>query len=120
MDAELDEAARVGQQIDPFARRQLADGVLPCDLLLPAAELRSLAADVEVVDQALETRFAAVLGLRRRLGRLALALGLVIGFSSAAIGPQRPFHSGSRFSKNAVTPSIASSVASSIVSWERR
>ncbi len=32
----------------------------------------------------------------------------------------RPFHSGSRFSKNAVTPSIASSVESSIVSWARR
>ena len=32
----------------------------------------------------------------------------------------RPFQFGSRFSKNAVTPSIASSVESSIVSCERR
>ncbi len=92
MDPELDEAPRVDQQVDPLARGQLAALVLLGDLLLAAAELRLLATSVEVVGEIAE----------------------------GGLFHQRPFHSGSRFSKNAVTPSIASSVESSIVSWERR
>ena len=99
MDAELDEGPLVDQQVDPLARRQLARVVLLLDLLLAAAELRPLARVVELVGQ---------LGERRRSGKL------VVGHR------YRPFHSGSRFSKNAVTPSTASSVESSIVSCEHR
>ena len=118
VDAHLDEGARVDEQVDPLARGQLAGGVLLGDLLLAPAELRLLAALVEVVDRAPSAcrSFAggasgasAVLRGRRHL----LGLGCFAH-------PYLPFHTGSRFSKNAVTPSIASSVESSIVSCERR
>ena len=92
MDSELDEAACVDEQLDPLARGELAGLVLARNPLLAAAELRPLAAGVQILGQRPETRLVAHL----------------------------PFHCGSRFSKNAVTPSIASSVESSIVSCERR
>ena len=103
VDAHLDERALVDQQVDPLAGRELAALVLLGDLLLAAAQLRLLAPLVEVLGRA---RTSSVWGLGARAG-----LGRVAHF---------PFHSGSRFSKNAMTPSIASSVPSSIVSCELR
>ena len=47
---DLDKRARVDQQIDPFARSQLAFGVLRLDALLTAAQTRLLAQLVQVVD----------------------------------------------------------------------
>ena len=115
--AHLDERALVHEQVDPLAGRQLPGRVLLGDLLLAAAELRLLAPLVQVVDERLQR---PALG-RGRLGRLARML-----LSQAAPRtrttnneqpiPTSPSNSGSRFSKNAVTPSIASSVDSSIVS----
>ena len=81
----------------PLARGQLAALVLLGDLLLAAAELRLLAALVEVVDQPLHAGLLAVLGLGRRLG----ASPSCSASASSSVAIHRPFHSGSRFSKNA-------------------
>src|SRR5690349_15060597 len=54
VDAHLDERARVDEQVDALARRQLAGVVLLLNLLLAAAELRLLAARVQLVGEALE------------------------------------------------------------------
>ena len=51
VDAELDEGALVDQQVDPLAGGQLAALVLLGDLLLAAAELRLLAALVQLLGQ---------------------------------------------------------------------
>src|ERR687893_2480999 len=88
VDSELDEGPLVDQQGEPLARGQLLALVLLSDLLLAAAELDLLAALAQVVDQRAQDR---------ALGHL-------------------PVHCGSLFSKNAFTPSTASSVDSSIVS----
>ncbi len=143
----------VDEQVDALARGQLAALVLDLDLLLAPAQLRLLAARVQVVHQSLHAGLRAVLGLRRRFRALrcpslrsrgirygrSLRSGRItarrfLGFASGSGGvgltllglrlirghAYLPFHSGSRFSKKAVTPSIASSVPSSIVSWEQR
>ena len=60
-----------------------------------------------------------VADLHERAQRRARDEGVRRGAGGALLG-HRPVHSGSRFSKNAVTPSMASSVESSIVSCERR
>ena len=101
VDAELDEGAVVDQEREPLARGQLVLLVLARDLLLAAAELRLRAALLEVLDERSQRR---ALDERVRLDAFL----------------HRPFHWGSLFSKNAVTPSMASSVDSSIVSWARR
>ena len=51
VDAHLDEGALVDQQVDPLAGGQLAALVLLGDLLLAAAELRLLAALVQLLGQ---------------------------------------------------------------------
>ena len=80
----------VDEQRDPLARRQLAGRVLARDPLLPAAEPRQRAPLVQV------------------LGERAHAAG---GFRFGAHAhAQRPVQTGSRFSKNAFTPSWMSSV----------
>ena len=94
MDAELHERARVDQQRDPLARGELFALVLLGDLLLAASEHDLRAAGLQVLDQ------------RPQQGR--------------GLAHYRPFHCGSRFSKNAVTPSTMSSVESASVSCARR
>ena len=116
LDAELDEGPRVDQQVDPLTGGQLAAFVLLGDLLFAAPELGRLATGVEVLDQRLHARLLAGLDLVRRLGSLRLLGGVDDLLRLVLRGHQRPFQLGSRFSKNAVTPSIASSVPSSIVS----
>jgi hypothetical protein len=114
MDAHLDERPRIDEQVDALARRQLAALMLLGDLLLAAAQLRLLAALVQIDDELSE------LGLGR-LGRGSLGqVRLLGGCRDLVAFSHLPFHSGSRFSKNALTPSIASSVESSIVSCARR
>src|SRR5262249_45579715 len=110
-------------------------------LLLAAAELRLLAALVDVLGERLHAGLLAALDLlrgftntSRRLlpsitGR-ALARPRIIGgggFGRVRLGNpcrlvshQRPFHSGSRFSKKALTPSWMSSVVKVSESCERR
>ena len=89
--------------VDPLAGGELAALVLLGDLLLAAAELRLLAALVQLLGQ-----------LAERSGPRQQVLGLPIGRH------YRPFHCGSRFSKNAVTPSTMSSVEKVSESCERR
>src|SRR5262249_9822477 len=126
VDADLDEGAVIDQQVDPLPPGELAPPVLDRGLLLPPAEFGRLAALVEVLDQVLHPGRLAALDLvgglrslgavllgRVRLLRLAL-LRLVLRCH------QRPFHSGSRFSKKALTPSWMSSVEKVSDSWERR
>src|SRR5439155_19991245 len=98
VDAELHERPLVDQQVDPLAGGELARVVLLGDLLLAAAEPGALAALLELLRE---------LGERSGPGKLGLVA-------------HRPFQTGSRFSKNSVTPSIASSVPSSIVSCAHR
>ncbi len=96
VDAHLDEGAVVDQQRQALAGGELLLGVLAGDLLLAAA-LGDLRASLEqVLDQRAQQR-----------GRLLGA-------------HQRPFHTGSRFSKKAPTPSAMSSVDCAIVSCARR
>ena len=95
-DAELRERALVDQQRQALARGELFFGVLFGDLGLAPAQLDALAARVEVLDEGAQQRGA--------LPR----------------GHQRPLHCGSRFWKNAVTPSTMSSVDSASVSCARR
>src|SRR5260221_3556679 len=104
VDAELDEAALVDQQVDPLARGQLAALVLLGDLLLAAPQLRLLAALVQLFVQ-----------LRQRGGAGEKVPRLLLGARHYL-----PFHCGLRFSKNAVTPSTMSSVVKVRESWERR
>jgi hypothetical protein len=73
---------RVDQQVDPLARGQLAALVLLGDLLLAAAELRLLAALVQLLGQLAERG--------PRPGKQVL--GLLLGAAH-----YRPFHCGSRF-----------------------
>src|SRR3979411_1954368 len=96
MDAELGERALVDEQRQALARGELFLGVLARDLLLPAAELDLRPARLEVLDQRAQQR-----GLLERRHK-------------------RPVHCGSRFSKNALTPSTMSSVDSASVSCARR
>ncbi len=104
VDAHLDEGALVDQQVDPLAGGQLAALVLLGDLLLAAAELRLLAPLVQLLGQ-----------LGQRGGARQQVLRLLLGGHA-----YRPFHCGSRFSKNAVTPSTMSSVEKVSESCERR
>src|SRR5690348_14938959 len=62
VDAELDERARVDQQVQPLARRQLALLVLARDLLLAASEQRLRPALVEVLDERAQDRSGRSLG----------------------------------------------------------
>ncbi len=104
VDAELDEGALVDQQRDALARGQLLARVLRGDLLLASAEADLRAALVQILDQRAQQR--------GRDGALAGRRLTVVH--------QRPFHCGSRFSKNAVTPSTMSSVESARLSCARR
>ena len=92
MDAELHERALVDQQRDALARRQLLARVLRGDLLLAAAQADLRAAGLQVLDQRAQQR-----------GRIPRRLGAAAGCRGAfrAVAHQRPFHCGSRFSKNA-------------------
>src|SRR5262249_44870177 len=129
VDPHLHEAAGVAEQVDPLARRQLAAVVLKRDLLLAAAELRPLAPGVDVLGEALHpgplTALDRVWGLARPGRRLGIASGRG-GFGSVWLGnpgrlvPQRPFPSGSRFCKKALSPSWMSSVEKVSESCERR
>ena len=101
VDTDLVEGSGVDQQVEPLAGGQLAALVLGLDLGQATAEFRLGAALVELVGEFVE---------RGGSGELVHSF----------FGHQRPFHSGSRFSKKALTPSIASSVESSIASWARR
>src|SRR6185437_3285561 len=98
VDPHLDPRALVDQQRDPLARGQLLALVLSGDLLGAAAEHDLLAPRAQILGE-----------------RAQQAGGWSVGAQS-----QRPFHSGSRFSKNALTPSWMSSVENAIVSCERR
>src|SRR2546429_97311 len=123
----LDEGPLVAEEVDPLARRQLSALVLEGDLLLAPAELRVLPPPMQVLDEVLHPRPLAALDLVGRLGGLALVMAwsvallrllrlllrLVLGCH------QRPFHSGSRFSKKALTPSWMSSVEKVSESCER-
>jgi len=100
------------QQVDPLAGSQLAALVLLLDLVEAAPEPRLSTALVELLGQGGQRGRAGQQVLRGLLGR-GPVLVLVLAH-------QRPFHSGSRFSKKALTPSIASSLESSIASCERR
>src|SRR5262249_16832874 len=95
VDPHLDEAALVDEQVDALAGGQLAALVLLGDLLLAAPELRLLAPLVQLLGQ-----------LAQRCRARKQMLGLLLG----AAHSYRPFHCGSRFSKNALTPSTMSSV----------
>ncbi len=97
MDAELDEGALVDQQRDPLPRGELFALVLLGDLLLAAPEPDLRAPGVQVLDERAQQRCRCL----RRVH-------------------QRPFQTGSRFSKNAVTPSTMSSVDMARDSWARR
>ncbi len=105
VDPHLDEGALVDEQVEPLARGQLAALVLFGDLLLAAAKLRLLAALVQLLGEVVQRR-------RSRQEVLRFLLG--------APHPYLPFHCGSRFSKNAVTPSTMSSVEKVSESCERR
>src|SRR5439155_24923588 len=87
--AQLDERDLIDQQGEPLACRQLLALVLLRDLLLAATEGRRAAPLVQVVDERAQRR---------------------------TNGGHRPFHTGSLFSKNAVTPSTMSSVDRATVS----
>src|SRR5205814_9119446 len=100
------ERALVDQQVDLLARRQLAGVVLLLDLLGAPAELRALPTGVELLGQLGERRGSGQQILARRLLRFTSGGGGVSGRLC-----HRPFHTGSRFSKKAATPSMASSVA---------
>ncbi len=67
VDAELDEGARVAEQVDPLAGGELAALVLEGDLLLAAAELRLVTAGVDVLGEPLHPGGLAALHLVRRL-----------------------------------------------------
>jgi hypothetical protein len=116
MDAHLDERSFVDQEVDPLTRGQLPARVLLFDLLGAAPKLGLLAPFVEVANESLHPGLLAGVRLGRRLGGIGCVFGrgLLGGFA------HRPFQFGSRFSKKAVTPSMASSVPSSIVSCERK
>src|SRR3954454_1212936 len=114
VDSHLHEGARVAEQIDPLARRELAAFVLLRDLLLAASELRLRPTLVDLLGEGLHAGLLAGLHLVGGLGGLSLMPGL-IGRSH-----QRPFQSGSRFSKKALTPSWMSSVENVSESCERR
>ena len=106
VDAQLGERAVVDQQRDPLARGELFAFVLLLDLLLAAAISDLRAARLEILDEGTEETLGA-LGSRGTtgLGRFALrVLGLGDrGRAGGGLGAhQRPFHSGSRFSKKAV------------------
>jgi len=103
VDAHLNEGALVDQQGDPLAGGQLAALVLLGDLLLAAAQPRLLTPLVQLLGQ-----------LAQRGGARQEVLLLDL------LGHYLPFHCGSRFSKNAVTPSTMSSVVKVSESWERR
>src|SRR5262249_13262767 len=113
VDAHLDEGALVDEQVDPLAGGELAALVLLGDLLLAAAELCLLPTLVQLLGQLAERRRAweqmAILGVAARGGSL-------FGAGHRSL----PFHCGSRFSKNAVTPSTMSSVEKVSESCERR
>ena len=100
LDAELDERALIDEQRDPLARRQLFALVLQRDLLGAAALHDLRAARLQLLDQRAQQ-------------------GAVRCFDLAG-HRQRPFQTGSRFSKKALTPSTMSSVESASVSWARR
>src|SRR5688500_4958059 len=89
---------------------------------------------MQVVDERLQAARLTVLGerrgrhlagmLRSRVARvllhdLELVLELLVHLWLRGHA-HRPFHCGSRFSKNAVTPSTMSSVDIARLSWERR
>src|SRR3954453_8149011 len=114
VDSHLHEGARVAEQIDPLARRELAAFVLLRDLLLAAAELRLRTTLVDLLGEVLHAGLLAGFDLVGGLGGLALMPGLICR------SHQRPFHSGSRFSKKALTPSWMSSVEKVSESCERR
>src|SRR4029453_16532978 len=95
-------------------RGQLAALVLERDLLLAATQLCLLAPGVDVLGEPLHPGVLAALDLVGSLRSFALVLGLV------GRCHQRPFHSGSRFSKKALTPSWMSSVEKVSESCERR
>jgi hypothetical protein len=48
---QLDERARIDQQVEPFPRRQLVGCVLPLDLLGTSALLDLLAAGMEILGE---------------------------------------------------------------------
>src|SRR5204862_2913609 len=84
------------------------------DLLLAAAALRLRTTLVTLLGAPLHAGLLAGLDLVGGLGSLALVTGFIRG------SHQRPFHSGSRFSKKALTPSWMSSVEKVSESCERR
>jgi len=79
VDADLDVCARVAEQVDPLACRELAALVLERDLLLAAAELRLLAAGMDVLGEPLHPGVLTALHLVGRLRGFPLVLGLVGG-----------------------------------------
>ena len=72
VDADLDEGARVAEQVDPLASRELSPLVLQGDLLLAAAELRLIAPRVDVLGEPLHPGVIAALNPVGRLGCFAL------------------------------------------------
>src|SRR3954454_5616896 len=114
VDSHLHERAGIAEQVDPLAGGELAALVLLRDLLLAAAELRLRATLVNLLGERLHPGLLAGLDPVRCLGSLPLMPCLIRGCH------QRPFHSGSRFSKKALTPSWMSSVEKVSESCERR
>ena len=110
----------VHEQRDPLARGQLAALVLLVDLLLPAAQPDLRAAILEVLDQRAQQRGGLLLGAHVLIQRTCRARVHVRARPCLRAVHHRPFHTGSRFSKNALTPSTMSSVDSASVSCARR
>ena len=72
MDPDLDEGARVAEQVDPLSGSELAALVLEGDLLLAPSELRLLAPAVDVFGESLHPGLLTSLDLVGRLGSFAL------------------------------------------------
>ena len=66
-------AARVDQQLDPLAREQLAAGVVPLDVLLPAPGHRLRVLGVELGDLGQHRRTPAPVGRTTHVGRATFA-----------------------------------------------
>ena len=108
MHPELGEGALVDQEREALAGGQLVAPVLLGDLLGAAAGPDRLPTLLEILNERAQRR--PRLGLENR----ELALG------AARRRDHRPLHTGSRFSKKALTPSTTSSVEVASESCARR